>query len=135
MKLPIHIHLLIVLSAVFFTGSVYGYTPDDKEEACKKPKYREFSLPEFKAPENAEVPPESEFSFTLSVWANKETIKLTAKKQPIPFTVETTSTFHRVKAKLPAALNGQFVRIDATVKAILGCDEQMGWLVKVAEKK
>jgi hypothetical protein len=40
-----------------------------------------------------------------------------------------------VKAKLPADLTGQPVRIDVSVKAVLGCDDQTGWLVKIADKK
>jgi len=126
---------IAIITALLFSSTVAAYSPEMKEQVCKKPKYREFSLPEYKAPEYLEVPAESEFTFTLSVWADKETIKLTAKKEPIPFTVESTSTYHRVKAKLPANLSGQFVRINATVKAQLGCDEQAGWLVKIAGKQ
>jgi hypothetical protein len=121
------------VAACIFNATAMAYTPEMNEQTCKKPKFREFSLTEYKAPAYQEVPPESAFSFTLSVWANPETIKLSAKKQKLPFTVETTTTYHRVKAKLPASFNGQFVRIEATVKAVLGCDEQDGWLVKVAD--
>ena len=67
-------------------------------------------------------------------WADPSTIKLTAKKQALPFTVESTSTFHKIKAKLPASLNGNYVRIDVSAKAVLGCDNKEGWLVKVADK-
>ncbi len=135
MKFTKTIHSVTLIAAILFSATVMAYTPEMNEQDCKKPKFREFSLTEYKAPDLAEVPPESEFSFTLSVWANPETIKLAAKKQPLPFTVETTTTYHRVKAKLPASLNGQFVRINASVKAVLGCDDQTGWLIKVAEKK
>jgi hypothetical protein len=135
MKVSKIIKSVTLITAVLFSATVLAYTPEMNEQDCKKPKFREFSLPEYKAPDLLEVPPESEFSFTLSVWANPETIKLAAKKQPLPFTVETTTTYHRVKAKLPASLNGQFVRIDVSVKALLGCDDQTGWLIKVAEKK
>ena len=123
---------VMLVSALWFNSLAMAYTPEMNDAVCKKPKFREFSLAEYKAPEFKEVPPESEFTFTLSVWADKETIKLEAKKQPLPFTVQSTSTYHRVKAKLPASFNGKFVRIDASVKALLGCDDQYGWLVKVA---
>jgi len=135
MKVSKVINRITLISAVLFSHTVMAYTPEMNEQICKKPKFREFSLPEYKAPDLVEVPAESEFSFTVSVWANPETIKLAAKKQPLPFTVESTSTYHRVKAKLPASLNGQFVRIDANVKAVIGCDDQTGWLVKVADGK
>lgn len=134
MKVSTMFNSVMFIAILLFNGMALAYSPEMSEEACKKPKFREFSLPEYKAPDFLQVPPESAFSFTLSVWANKETIKLAAKKQPIPFTVESTSTYHRVKAKLPAGLTGQFVRIDASVKAVLGCDDQFGWLVKIAEK-
>jgi hypothetical protein len=118
----------------FFNATAMAYSPEMNELSCKKPKFREFNLNEYKAPEFKEVLPESAFSFTLSVWANPETIKLSAKKQPLPFTVETTTTYHRVKSKLPANFTGQFVRIEAAAKAVLGCEDKDGWLVKVSEK-
>jgi hypothetical protein len=59
---------------------------------------------------------------------------LTAKNQNLDFTIESNSSFHRVKAKLPAAFNGQYVRINVTAKADLGCYDKQGWLVKVADK-
>ncbi len=122
------------VAACFFSATAMAYSPEMNELSCKKPKFREFNLTEYKAPEYKEVLPESSFSFTLSVWANPETIKLSAKKQPLPFTVETTTTYHRVKSKLPASFNGQFVRIEAAAKAVLGCEDKDGWLVKVAGK-
>ncbi|NOT11718.1 MAG: hypothetical protein HOP23_07810 [Methylococcaceae bacterium] len=126
---------VMCIAIVLSNGVANAYSPEMQKEVCKKPKFREFDLPEYKAPDYPEVAPESEFSFTLSAWANPETIKVMAKKQPVPFTVETTTTYHRVKARLPASLTGQHVRIDVSVKAVLGCDDQTGWLVKVAEKK
>lgn len=134
MKASTIFNSVLFITMLLFNGMALAYSPEMNEQNCKKPKFREFSLAEYKAPDFQQVPPESEFSFTLSVWADKETIKLAAKKQSIPFTVQTTSTYHRVKAKIPASLNGQFVRIDASVKAVLGCDDQFGWLVKVADK-
>jgi hypothetical protein len=132
MKISVKILSLIAIALV--STNAIAYSPEMKKEICKKPKFREFNLPEYKAPDYKEVAPESEFSFTLSAWADPESIKLTVKKQPLPYKVESTSTFHRVKAKLPASFNGQHVRIDASVKAALGCDDQTGWLVKVSEK-
>ncbi|MGZ5055010.1 MAG: hypothetical protein ACXWAT_08730, partial [Methylobacter sp.] len=96
--------------------------------------FREFNLPVYKEPEKTEVPPESTLSFMISAWANPETIKLTAKNQPLAYTVESNTSFHRVKAKLPASLNGQFVRINARATAVLGCYDQAGWLIKIADK-
>jgi hypothetical protein len=129
------IKFALTLAAVIVSGSAAAYEDEKLEVLCKKPKFHDFSLPEYKEPEKIEVAPESEFEFKVSIWSDPKTVKLTGKKEKIPFTVESTTSFHRVKAKLPASLTGKFVRIDAGVKAELGCDEQEGWLVKVADKK
>jgi hypothetical protein len=125
----------LLIAAVLFNGAAFAYSSEgETEEICRKPKFMSFSLPTYKAPEKIEVAPESEFTFMISPWSDPKTLQLTAKNQGLPFTVETTSSFHRIKAKLPAEFNGNFVRINASVKAVLGCGEQTGWLVKVAEK-
>jgi hypothetical protein len=125
---------LLFIAAALLTGTASAYEPGKTEEICKKPQFREFNLPVYKEPEKTEIPPESTLSFMLSAWANPETIKLTAKNQPLEYTVESNTSFHRVKAKLPASLNGQFVRINARATAELGCYDQTGWLIKIADK-
>lgn len=124
---------VLFIAAVVFTGAASAYDPGDKEELCKKPKFRDFSLPVYSEPEKTEVPSESTFSFIVSPWAKPGTIKLTAKNQSIDYTVESNTSFHRVKAKLPAAFKGQFVRLNVSAKAELGCSDQNGWLVKVTD--
>jgi len=125
---------LLFIAAALLAGTASAYEPGKTEEICKKPQFREFNLPVYKEPEKTEVPPESTLSFMLSAWANPETIKLTAKNQPLEYTVESNTSFHRIKAKLPASLNGQFVRINARATAVLGCYDQAGWLIKIADK-
>ena len=124
----------LVIAVVLFNGEVAAYSPEELEQACKKPHFTDFNLTEYKAPDNIEIAPESEFIIKISAWADPSSIKLTAKKQALAFTVESTSTFHKIKAKLPASLNGNFVRIDVSAQAISGCDNKTGWLVKVANK-
>jgi hypothetical protein len=124
----------LFIAVVFFNGMATAYSPEELEQACKKPHFTDFNLTEYKAPDNIEIAPESEFIIKISAWADPSTIKLTAKKQALAFTVESNSTFHKIKAKLPASLNGNFVRIDVSVQAVLGCDNKAGWLVKVADK-
>jgi hypothetical protein len=124
----------LFIAVVLFNGPAAAYSPEELEQTCKKPRFTDFNLTEYKAPDNLEIPPESEFIIKISAWADPSTIKLTAKKQSLPFTVESTSTFHKIKAKLPAPLNGNYVRIDVSAKAVLGCDNKEGWLVKVADK-
>ena len=123
----------LFIAAVLFYGQAGAYSPEELEQSCKKPHFTDFNLTEYKAPDNIEIAPESEFIIKISAWADPSTIKLTAKKQALPFTVESNSSFHKVKAKLPASLNGNYVRIDVGVKAVLGCGSKKGWLVKVAD--
>jgi hypothetical protein len=127
--------LLLTCGLLTLTTLAFAYSPEEQEKMCKKPKFTDFNLTEYVKPELAEIAPESELLFKVSVWTDPSTIKLTAKKQPLPFTIESNSSFHKIKAKLPAELNGQFVRINVMAKAILGCHNEDGWLVKVAEKK
>ena len=124
----------LVIAVILFNGQAAAYSPEELEHACKKPRFTDFNLAEYKAPDNIEIAPESEFIIKISAWADPGTIRLTAKKQDLPFTRESTSTFHKIKAKLPASLNGDFVRIDVSAKAVLGCDDKTGWLVKIADK-
>jgi len=112
----------------------YAYSAGEVDETCKKPQVREFSLPIYQEPERIEVAAESEFSFKLSEWTDPNTIKITMKEQPVPIVVESNSSFHKVTAKIPEEYTGKFVRINLFSKAILGCYEREGWLVKVADK-
>jgi len=124
----------LYITVILFNGAASAYSPEELEQACKKPHFTDFNLTEYKAPDNIEIAPESEFIIKISAWADPSSIKLTAKKQPLAFTVESNSTFHKIKAKLPASLNGNYVRIDISAQAVLGCDDKTGWLVKVANK-
>jgi hypothetical protein len=124
----------LFIAVVISNGAAFAYSPEETEQACKKPHFTDFNLTEYKAPDNIEIAPESEFIIKISAWADPSTIKLTAKKQPLAFTVESNSSFHKVKAKLPASLNGNFVRIEVSAKAVLRCGDKDGWLVKVADK-
>jgi hypothetical protein len=119
---------------VLFTGSVSAYEMGQIEEVCKKPQFKDFNLPVYKEPEKTEVAPESTLSILVSPWVNPETIKLTVKDQAMDITIESNNSFHRVKAKLPTSFNGNIVRINVSAKALLGCSNKAGWLIKVADK-
>jgi hypothetical protein len=134
MKTTKMVNPILLIAAILFTGTAFAYDPGTVEEVCKKPQFRDFSLPVYQEPEKTEVAPESEFTFTISPWTNPHTIKLTAKNQPLEFSLESNSSFHRVKVKLPVAFTGQFVRINVSAKAELGCSDKTGWLLKVADK-
>ena len=134
MKITKILNPIILIAAALFTSVAYAYDSGKVDEICKKPQFRDFNLPIYQEPEKTEVPPESTISFLISPWAKPDTIKLTAKNQDLAFTVESNSSFHRVKAKLPADFNGSFVRINVSAKAELGCSDKNGWLIKVADK-
>ncbi|MDD5275558.1 MAG: hypothetical protein PHR16_05705 [Methylovulum sp.] len=133
MKITTPYQSLLLISALLANGGAFAYDPD-KEKDCKKPRFSDFNLTEYSAANEVKIAPETEFFFKLSPWVDPSTIKVTIKGQPIEFTVDSNSSFHKVTAKLPAALAGQFARINASAKAVLGCDSQDGWLVKIAEQ-
>ncbi|MDP1772259.1 MAG: hypothetical protein Q8L15_08235 [Methylobacter sp.] len=134
MKVTTMFSPMLFIAAVLFTGTVFAYESGKVDEICKKPQFRDFNLPVYQEPEKTEVPPESTLSFLVSPWAKADTIKLTAKNENLEYTIESNSSFHRLKAKLPAAFNGQYVRINVTAKAELGCYDKNGWLIKIADK-
>jgi hypothetical protein len=127
---------LIVLAVVLLANSAaFAYSPDELKKECHKPKFTDFTLTEYKVPEQREVAPESEFSFKVPAWTDPDSIKLTIKNHAIAFSIESNNNFHKVKAKLPAEFTGKFVRLDVRAKASDGvCHEEMGWLLKVADK-
>ncbi len=124
---------VLLLAVLLVSGTVSAYSPEETELACKKPKFTDFNLSPYNAAENNEVPAGAEFIIKISAYVDPTTIKLTAKGEPLPFKVESNISFHKITAKLPATLNGQYARINVSAKAVLGCDDQTGWLVKVAK--
>lgn len=126
----------ILLLALLLSQTVaYAYNPDELAKECHKPKFTDFTLTEYKVPEQVEVAPESEFSFKVPAWTNPDTIKVSAKNKPLHFTIESNSTFHKVKAKIPAEFTGQFLRLNVSAKVTEGeCHQEAGWLLKIAEQ-
>ncbi|WP_262966039.1 hypothetical protein [Methylobacter psychrophilus] len=133
MKLTNPFKSTLFIAVILFNGAANAYSPEELDKECKKPRFTDFNLTEYKAPDNIEVAPESEFIIKISPWTNPSTIKLMAKKQPLAFTLESNTSFHKIKAKLPASLNGSYVRIDVSAKAALGCEDKDGWLIKIAK--
>ncbi len=121
-----------LLTYTVLNTAAWAYSPDKEEEECKKPHFRDFSLPVYVAPENKEVSPESEFTIMMSPWTDPKTIKLTAKEKKINFALESNDSFHRLTAKLPAEFSGHFVRLNLSAKAVTGCEGKDGWLLKVS---
>lgn len=124
---------LFLLAALLTFGTASAYSPEESELVCKKPKFTDFNLTPFNATDNNEVPAGAEFIIKISPYVDPSTIKLTAKGEPLEFKLESNISFHKITAKLPAALSGQYARINVGAKAILGCDDQTGWLLKIAK--
>lgn len=125
---------LILTALTLFNFAAYGYDDEKEKEKCRNPKIQEFTLPEYVAPENKQVPPETEFSFVVSGWTDPKHIKLKAKDKDIPFTIKSSDTFHKVFSKIPAEYTGKYIRLNARIPAVLGCYSTIGWLIKVADK-
>lgn len=134
MKPVFFLQSLTLIAVALLTMNAFAYEDDKKKELCRPPKIQEFTLPVYSESNKKEVPPESEFSFVVSGWANPKKFQLTGKGKDIPFTVKSSETFHKINAKLLPEFTGQAVRISARIPAVLECYSTMGWLIKVADK-
>jgi hypothetical protein len=121
--------LLQVLCIAIFTQSVIAEEEDLEKKDCKLPRLRSI-----KPEPRSEVPPESEFSFTLPNWTDPKKITVTIKKLPTDITIEPNKSFIVVKGKLPASLENTFARISVRAVAELGCTKKDGWLLKISER-
>jgi hypothetical protein len=135
MKLTKILKSILFTAVIMASGAALAYSPEELAKECHKPKFTDFTLKEYKAPENIETAPESEFSFKVPAFTSAESIKITIKDKAIAFKVESNSSFHKVKAKLPAEYTGKFVRLNVSAKVSDGiCHDATGWLLKVADK-
>ena len=133
MKIIKSLTTTLILVAVFFSGSAFAYNPGSTDDNCLAPKFKSFSPPEkTRDTPVPEVEPESEIRFTVSGYADPTTIRAVAKDQPLELDIIDRSSYYQVSARLPAVLNGKYVRIHLKVKAQKGeCITKDGWLIKV----
>ncbi len=133
MKIIKSLTTTIILGAVFFSGSAFAYNAGNTDDRCIAPKFKTFSPPEkTKDTPVPEVEPEAEVGFTVSGTADPTTIRAVAKDQPLKLDIIDRKSYYQVKARLPAVLNGKYVRIHLKVKAQKGeCITKDGWLIKV----
>lgn len=134
MKIITTCQLAAFMAALVFNVTASAYNDDKIDEYCKKPKFTDLSFKTYMEPEKAEVPAESQLSFRLSTDSDLETLVVSTKKGVLSTKVDTNSSFHKVSFTLPADLTGSIIRVNAQVKAILKCEEKVGWLIKVADK-
>jgi len=95
---------------------------------CKKVNFSEFS-----PINNAEVEPESDFSFYASESTFPNSIKVTIKGQSIPVTVVEKQNGYKVSGKLPDTVRGAYAKINIEARGIAQCEVTDGWLVKVTQ--
>ena len=95
---------------------------------CKKVNFSEFS-----PINNAEVAPQSAFSFYASESTFPNSIKVTIKGQSVPITVVEKQNGYKVSGKLPDTLRGAYAKINIEARGIAQCEVTDGWLIKVTE--
>ncbi len=123
------IHLIAyTLYIVFFSHGAIAADDSEKKD-CKLPRVRSI-----KPEPRSEVPPESDFSFTLPPWTDPKKVTVTIKKLPAEITISENSSFILVKGKLPASLENTYARISVRAVAELGCKMKEGWLLKILER-
>ena len=122
-----------IVAAMLFVSSAYAYNAGNTDKECIAPKFRTFSPPEqIKGSPVPEVEPEAEVGFTVSGNADPTTVVAVAKNQPLKLNIVDKQSYYQVTAKLPAVLNGKYVRIHLKAKSQKGeCRHKDGWLVKV----
>ncbi|MDP2179457.1 hypothetical protein [Methylicorpusculum sp.] len=123
---------LAVIGGLLISAGAWALTEEEKKALCKTPKILGFNLPEYSQDNKVEVPPESEIHFTISGWTDINTLVVKAKNEKLPLTIENKNLFYKISTKLPASLNGKFVRVNVDAKAEFGCRGSDGWLLKVA---
>jgi hypothetical protein len=127
--------IILLFSTLITTHNAFAFNGKPLTEECQTPRFDKFSLPVYKAPQRLEVPPEAEFSFTLSSKIAPETVRILMRKETIPHTTQSNTSFHRITAKIPAKYTGKFIRINVFATAKLECTGKDGWLVKVSKPK
>lgn len=127
----------IVILGAIFSHSAFAYNSRTDDEKCNLPKFRNFNPPEkTKDSPVPEIEAEGEISFSVSGYADPTTIRAVAKDQKLKLNVENRNSFHLVTAKIPAVLNGKYVRIHIKATAKTGfCVGKDGWLIKVKKAK
>lgn len=127
--------LLLISSALLLSHNATAFSGKTISEQCKIPKFKNFSLTEYKAPERIEVAPESKFSFLVSTKVYPTTVKIIAKKKNLKYSFEKKGNYYQINSQIPAEYTGKFVRISVHVTARLECKGKDGWLIKVADVK
>lgn len=120
---------LWVWAFMLVSGTSWGYGSSGGTTACAKPVFTEFA-----PAEHAEVPANSEFSFTASKNTHPASIKVSVKDVPVTvqITPENNGSLH-VQGHLPPELKNTYARIAITANGQNTCPGGAGWLVKITD--
>jgi hypothetical protein len=125
-------NILWVVAVLMIPANVWAYGDNSAggsgSGVCKKVNFSEFS-----PVNNAEVAPQSEFSFYASESTFPNSIKVTIKGQSVPVTVVQKQNGYKVSGKLPETLKGAYAKINIDARGIAQCEVSDGWLIKVTE--
>jgi hypothetical protein len=125
-------NILLVAAVLIIPANVWAYGDNNSAGSgtgvCKKVNFSEFS-----PINNAEVAPESDFSFYASGATYPNSIKVTIRGQSVPVTVVEKQGGFKVSGKLPDSVRGAFAKINIDARGINQCEVSDGWLVKVTE--
>jgi len=125
-------HMLWLAAVLMIPANVWAYGDNSASGSgsgiCKKVNFSEF-LPV----NNAEVAPQSAFSFYASESTFPNSIKVIIKGQSVPVTVVEKQNGYKVSGKLPDTLRGAFAKINIEARGIAQCEVTDGWLVKVTQ--
>lgn len=140
MSLRTILQLVVALGACGTVGQVWAYDASPNTggslDACTQVILSAFTPPPFSMDKNnVEVAPKSEFSFLASKTTNPQRITVKIKDENVPVTVTPINNGFLVKGKLPASVNGSFIRLDIYAKGPNDCDKADGWLLKVGKAK
>ena len=125
-------NILLVAIVLVIPANVWAYGDNSASGSgtgiCKQVNFSEFS-----PINNAEVAPQSEFSFYASESTFPNSIRVTIKGQSVPVTVVEKQGGYKVSGKLPDTLKGAYAKINIDARGVNQCEVSDGWLIKVTE--
>jgi hypothetical protein len=110
------------------TTQVFAYGSSSSSKSCTKPQFSDYT-----PVNNAQVAPQSAFSFTASSATNPKSIAVDIKKQSIAITVTPKNQGYQVSGELPEGLKNTTARINITAESPSNCKASDGWLINITE--
>lgn len=122
------IKLCCLLGLTLVSAQVFAYGSSSSSKSCTKPQFSDFT-----PFNNAQVAPQSAFSFSASSATNPKSIAVDIKKQAVEITVTPKAQGYQVSGKLPSGLKNTTARINISAESPSNCKASDGWLVTISE--